>query len=63
LIPLFKIGNTLTIAMSDPLNILAIDEAKLKSGYEIEPPQFNKQVQHLGKNLDMRYPECYGKKL
>jgi hypothetical protein len=26
-------------------------------------PQFNKQVQHLGKNLDMRYPECYGKKL
>jgi hypothetical protein len=30
---------------------------------QIFTPQFNKQVQHLGKNLDMRYPECYGEKL
>lgn len=28
LIPIFRIGNTMTIAMSDPLNIIAIDEVK-----------------------------------
>ncbi|MEA2031429.1 MAG: ATPase, T2SS/T4P/T4SS family [candidate division Zixibacteria bacterium] len=28
LIPIFKIGNTLTLAMDDPLNIIAIDEIK-----------------------------------
>jgi len=37
LIPLFKIGNTLTLAMSDPHNIFALDEVRLKTGCEIEP--------------------------
>lgn len=36
LIPLFKIRDTLTVAMTDPLNLAALDEAKQKSGCEIE---------------------------
>jgi type IV pilus assembly protein PilB len=37
LIPLFKIGNTLTVAMPNPLNLLALDEVKnrVKSDVEI----------------------------
>jgi len=37
LIPLFKIGNTLTVAMADPHNILALDEVRHKTGCEVEP--------------------------
>ena len=36
LIPIFAIGNTLTLAMSDPLNIIAIDEIKYLTGREIK---------------------------
>jgi len=31
------IGNTLTVAMVDPLNIFAIDDLKVFTGYEIDP--------------------------
>lgn len=37
LIPLFKIGNILTVAMVDPHNIPALDEVGLKTGCEVEP--------------------------
>jgi len=37
LIPVFKIANTLTCAMAEPLNIIAQDEIRLKSGLTIEP--------------------------
>ena len=36
LIPLFKIGTTLTVAMSDPLNIHALDEIKGKTKTDVE---------------------------
>jgi type IV pilus assembly protein PilB len=36
LIPLFKIGNTLTIAMADPLDILALDEVRNKTKTDVE---------------------------
>jgi len=36
LIPLFKIGNTLTVAMPDPLNLLALDEVKNKVKNDVE---------------------------
>ena len=36
IIPLFKIGTTLTIAMADPLNVKAIDEARRKAGCEVD---------------------------
>jgi type IV pilus assembly protein PilB len=37
LIPVFKIADTLTCAMSEPLNIIAQDELRLKTGFNIEP--------------------------
>jgi type IV pilus assembly protein PilB len=36
LIPIFKIGNTLTIAMSNPLNLLALDEVRNKVKTDVE---------------------------
>ncbi|MCP4684503.1 MAG: Flp pilus assembly complex ATPase component [bacterium] len=36
LIPVFAIGNTLTLAMADPLNFIAIDEIKYHTGCEIK---------------------------
>src|SRR5437773_11162018 len=36
LVPLFKIGNTLTIAMSDPLDLVALDEVESATGLEVE---------------------------
>lgn len=35
--PIGKIGNSITVAMSDPLNILAIDDLKKITGCEINP--------------------------
>jgi type IV pilus assembly protein PilB len=35
-IPIFLIGNTLTLAMADPLNIIAIDEIKYQTGCDIK---------------------------
>ena len=37
LIPIAKDGNRITVAMVDPLNIIAIDEIRLVTGYEVEP--------------------------
>jgi type IV pilus assembly protein PilB len=36
LIPLSRIGNTITVAMSDPLNILALDDLKTITGCNID---------------------------
>ncbi|MCK4261569.1 type II secretion system ATPase GspE [bacterium] len=37
LLPLSKIGKTLTVAMADPLNVFAMDDIKILTGYRIEP--------------------------
>lgn len=37
IIPLSKMGDTVTLAMADPLNIFAIDHVKLLTGYKINP--------------------------
>jgi type IV pilus assembly protein PilB len=36
LIPIFKIGNTLTVAMTNPLNLLALDEVRNKVKTDVE---------------------------
>ena len=36
LMPLFKIGNTLTVAMVNPLNIYAVDEVRNKTNCDVE---------------------------
>ena len=35
-LPIFKIGNALTVAMADPLDIIAVDDLRSKTGCEIE---------------------------
>lgn len=37
LIPISKIGTTLVIAMSDPLNIFAIDDLRMVTHYQVDP--------------------------
>lgn len=37
MIPVLKIGKNVTCAMTDPLNIFALDEARMKTGFTIEP--------------------------
>ncbi|MFA7114196.1 MAG: ATPase, T2SS/T4P/T4SS family, partial [Candidatus Omnitrophota bacterium] len=37
IIPIGKIGNTLTVAMADPLNVIMIDDLKNMTGLEINP--------------------------
>lgn len=37
LMPVFKVANTLTVAMADPQDLMAIDEIRLKSGCDVEP--------------------------
>ncbi|MDC4223494.1 MAG: type II secretion system ATPase GspE [Candidatus Manganitrophus sp.] len=37
IIPLYKKGSILTLAMADPLNVFAIDDVKRTAGCEIEP--------------------------
>src|SRR5882762_9224692 len=61
LVPLFKIGSTLTIAMVDPLDIVALDEVKQATGLEVEvvvssEPQIREAVDRyhpLGGGLEM----------
>jgi len=36
-IPISRIGKTLTVVMSDPLNVLAMDDLKVMTGHEIKP--------------------------
>lgn len=36
-IPISKIGNAITVAMSDPTNVLAVDDIKLQTGMDIIP--------------------------
>src|SRR4051812_10889441 len=37
IIPLSRSGSTLTIAMTDPTNVFAIDDIKFMTGYTVEP--------------------------
>lgn len=37
LVPISKIGKVLTVAMSDPLNLFAIDDLKMLTQYQIDP--------------------------
>jgi len=37
IIPISRLGATLTVAMSDPSNVFAIDDIKFMTGYNVEP--------------------------
>jgi type IV pilus assembly protein PilB len=50
-VPISKIGKLLTVAMADPLNIFAIDDIKIVTGYNIQPVISNfKDVQQTIEN-------------
>ncbi len=36
-VPISRMGNTLTVAMADPLNVFALDDLRLMTGMEIQP--------------------------
>lgn len=54
LIPINKVGNKLTVAMVDPLNILAIDDVSILTGMVVKP------VIVTGKDLNDALDEAYG---
>lgn len=56
LIPLFKIGDTLTVAMVDPMDVFALDELRLKVRCEVE------SVVVAEKDLLMALDQYYGAK-
>lgn len=53
IIPVLKIGHSLTCAMYDPLNIFAIDEMRHKTGFDIEPAAATEK--EIKKALDEHY--------
>jgi type IV pilus assembly protein PilB len=53
IIPVLKIGNSLTCAMYDPLNIFAIDDLRHKTGFDIEPAAATER--EIKKALDEHY--------
>src|SRR5580698_5124258 len=37
IVPLSRVGSTLTIAMTDPTNVFAMDDIKIMTGFNVEP--------------------------
>src|ERR1700751_4372925 len=37
IVPLSRVGSTLTIAMTDPTNVFAMDDVKFMTGFTVEP--------------------------
>jgi type IV pilus assembly protein PilB len=58
IIPVSKIGDTITLAMADPLNIFAIDHVKSLTGYKINPI-ISSSKDILGA-IDLYYPDATG---
>src|SRR6187397_706965 len=55
IIPLSRSGATLTIAMTDPTNVFAMDDIKFMTGYNVEP------VVASETEVDEALPRYYGK--
>ena len=54
LMPLFKVGDVLTVAMVDPFDILALDEVRTKSKCDVEP------MVATSKDIDQAINQYYG---
>lgn len=55
-VPISKVGNTLTVAMADPLNVFALDDLRLMTGMEIQPVISNP------KDVQQKLDEIYSAK-
>ncbi len=53
-LPIRLEGNELIVAMVDPLNLMAIDDIRLATGYDVRPYITSEKA------LDMRFQELYG---
>jgi type IV pilus assembly protein PilB len=54
LMPLFKVGDVLTVAMVDPFDIMALDEVRSKSKCDVEP------MVATSKDIDQAIAQYYG---
>lgn len=56
IIPISKMGDTITLAMADPLNIFAIDHVKTLTGYKINP--IISSPQDISAAIELSYPDA-----
>jgi len=56
IIPLSKMGDTITLAMADPLNIFAIDHVSALTGYKINP--IIASAQDIAQTIELAYPDA-----
>ncbi|MDO8489229.1 MAG: ATPase, T2SS/T4P/T4SS family [Candidatus Omnitrophota bacterium] len=55
IIPISKMGDTITLAMADPLNIFAIDHVQALTGFKINP--IISSVQDINQAIESSYPD------
>lgn len=55
IIPISKMGDTITLAMADPLNIFAIDHVEALTGYKINP--IISPGQDISQAIELSYPD------
>jgi len=55
IIPISKMGDTITLAMADPLNIFAIDHVQSLTGFKINP--IISPVQDITQAIELSYPD------
>lgn len=55
IIPISKMGDTVTLAMADPLNIFAIDHVAALTGFKINP--IISSVQDINQTIELSYPD------
>jgi len=58
IIPISKIGDTISVAMADPLNIFAIDHVEALTGYKINP--IISSGQDILQTIELSYPDATG---
>ena len=61
IIPLSRAGATLTIAMTDPTNVFAMDDIKFMTGYNVEPVVASDSA--VNDSLEKYYPAQHSKKI
>src|SRR5574339_134803 len=61
IVPLSRSGATLTIAMTDPTNVFAMDDIKFMTGYNVEPVVASEGA--VAEALDKYYPTAPAKKV
>lgn len=55
IIPISKMGDTITLAMADPLNIFAIDHVQALTGFKINP--IISPAQDVSQTIELSYPD------